>query len=197
MILYMIRHGESAANADGTHSGWSCVPLTEKGEIQARAARKSVQGLKIDELYVSDVYRTQQTCDLIFPGRERKFITTAREINNTPLKGMNKEQLTEIYGEIYLKGRENFDHSPLGIGCESLAHLHMRAKEFLKWAEGFDEEKRICVVSHAGFITAVAGCVLDVGPHCRRLTCANASLSAFEFKNGMWRMKLWNREPEI
>lgn len=196
MILYMIRHGESSANANGTHSGWSCVHLTEKGEAQAIAARKNVRDLTIDRLYVSDVYRTQQTADLIFPGMARTFIPLAREINNTPLDGKNKEQLTKLYGDVYLKGRERFDHSPLGIGCESLAHMHTRAKAFLKWAEKNEPNENICVVSHAGFIVAVAGCVLGVGAHSRALACDNASLSAFEFKNGAWRLKLWNLQPE-
>ena len=39
MDLYMIRHGESLANFTGTHAGWAPVPLTEKGEAQAEAAR--------------------------------------------------------------------------------------------------------------------------------------------------------------
>ena len=40
MDLYMIRHGESLANFTGTHAGWAPVPLTEKGEAQAEAARR-------------------------------------------------------------------------------------------------------------------------------------------------------------
>ena len=68
MDLYMIRHGESLANFTGTHAGWAPVPLTEKGEAQAEAARRHVRNLTFDRLYVSDVRRAQQTADILFPG---------------------------------------------------------------------------------------------------------------------------------
>ena len=63
MDLYMIRHGESLANFTDTHAGWAPVPLTEKGEAQAEAARRHVRNLTFDRLYVSDVRRAQQTAD--------------------------------------------------------------------------------------------------------------------------------------
>lgn len=196
MLLYIIRHGESEANAGGYHSGQSCVHLTEKGKKQAEAARRIVENIHFDRLYVSDVLRTQETAEIIFPDMERTFIPMAREIDNTVMHGKTKEMLTEIYGQRYLDCRRNFDYAPLGIDCESLAHLSGRAKQLLKWAEE-QKDECICIVSHAGFIVALAGLVLGIGPHSRNLACDNASVSAFEFKNGTWRMKQWNCAPEI
>ena len=194
MIVYMIRHGESEANAGGFHSGWSCVHLTEKGRAQAKAAREIVKGITFDRLYVSDVLRAQETADLVFPGADRTFIPLAREVNNTAMHGKNKRDLTEIYGQKYLDCREKFDYAPLGLDCESLSHLSMRAKMFLEWACK-QENQLIAVVSHAGFIMAAAGHVLGIEPHSKSLSCDNASVSAFEYKNGTWRMKLWNAAP--
>lgn len=194
MILYMIRHGESEANAGGYHSGWGCVHLTEKGRIQAEKTRALLKDIPIDELYVSDILRAQETAEIIFPEKDRTFITLAREINTTPFFGKNKEQLTEIYGQKYLDCRKNFDYAPLGVDCESLMHMSMRAEEMLKWAQK-KENKSICVVSHAGFITAVAGRVLGIDAHSHALLCENASVCAFEFINGIWKLKLWNLAP--
>ena len=195
MLLYMIRHGESEANATGTHSGWSPVHLTEKGRMQAAETKKYMDRIQIDKLYVSDVLRAQETADVIFPGAERKFIPVAREVNNTSMKGKNKYELTEKYGQLYLDCRKNFNYAPLGIDCESLGHLSGRAKELLKWAEKQTDEN-ICVVSHAGFILAMAGHVLGIEPHSHHLSCSNASVSIFEYKNGAWRLRLWNLAPE-
>ena len=36
MRLYMVRHGQSVANFNKQHVGWGQVPLTEKGEDDAR-----------------------------------------------------------------------------------------------------------------------------------------------------------------
>lgn len=196
MLLYIIRHGESEANALGYHSGQSCVHLTEKGRLQAAKTREFVKDIPFDRLFVSDVLRTQETAEVIFPEMERTFIPLAREIDNTVMHGKNKEDMTKLYGQLYLDCREKFDYAPLGIDCESLAHLSGRAKKLLDWAEKQVDE-RICIVSHAGFIIALAGHVLGVGPHSRALSCDNASVSVFEFKNGKWRMKLWNRVSDV
>lgn len=196
MLLYIIRHGESEANAGGYHSGQSSVHLTEKGVRQARAAREFVKDIVFDKLYVSDVLRTQETAEVIFPDLPRTFIPLAREVDNTVMHGKNKAELTEIYGQRYLDCREKFDYAPLGIDCESLAHLSGRAKKLLDWAEKQADE-RICLVSHAGFIIALAGHVLGIEPHSRALSCDNASVSIFEFNNGKWRMKLWNLAPNV
>ncbi|MBQ3079189.1 MAG: histidine phosphatase family protein [Clostridia bacterium] len=196
MELYLIRHGESEANANGTHSGWSPVNLTEKGRNQAAQARKHIEGIHFDRLFVSDILRTQQTADIIFPGVRRTFLPVAREINNTVMHGYNKEQMQAKYGDIYLECRRNFDYSPMGIDCESKAHLSGRAEELLDFATQMDENSRICVVTHAGFIMAVAGLVLGIDAHSQALLCNNASVSVFAFKYGMWRLKTWNLRPD-
>ena len=74
MLLYMIRHGESEANAGGYHSGQSCVHLTERGRRQAAATREIIKGISFDRLYVSDVLRTQETAEIIIRhfGYDRK-----------------------------------------------------------------------------------------------------------------------------
>ena len=195
MLLYIIRHGESEANAGGYHSGQSCVHLTERGRKQAACTREYVKDIPFDRLFVSDVLRTQETAEVIFPGMERTFIPLAREIDNTTMHGKTKEEMTELYGQAYLDCREKFDYAPLGIECESLAHLSGRAKKLLAWAEK-QEDERICIVSHAGFIVALAGQVLGLEAHSRALLCDNASVSVFEFKNGKWRLKLWNFTQE-
>ncbi len=123
MDLYMIRHGESLANFTDTHAGWAPVPLTEKGEAQAEAARRHVRNLTFDRLYVSDVRRAQQTADILFPGVPRTFNTIIREINNTSMRGKTCDDMTALYGERYLACRKNFDYAPLGIDCESGAHM--------------------------------------------------------------------------
>ena len=38
MKLYLVRHGQSVANATKIHSGWSQVPLTEQGRADAARA---------------------------------------------------------------------------------------------------------------------------------------------------------------
>ena len=196
MDLYMIRHGESLANFTDTHAGWAPVPLTEKGEAQAAAARRHVQSLTFDRLYVSDVRRAQQTADILFPGVPRTFSTVIREINNTSMRGKTRDEMTALYGERYLACRKDFDYSPLGIDCESGAHMLARAQEFLDLVAAEENLTRVAAVAHAGFITAMAEVVLGarVG---RQMSCGNASVSIFRYENSRWRLRLWNLTPDM
>lgn len=196
MDLYMIRHGESLANFTGTHAGWAPVPLTEKGEAQAEAARRHVQNLTFDRLYVSDVRRAQQTADILFPGVPRTFSTIIREINNTSMRGKTCDDMTALYGERYLACRKNFDYAPLGIDCESGAHMLARAQEFLDLVAADETLTRVAAVAHAGLITAMAEVVLGarVG---RQMSCGNASVSIFRYENTRWRLRLWNLTPDM
>lgn len=196
MDLFMIRHGESLANFTDTHAGWAPVPLTEKGEAQAAAARRHVQSLTFDRLYVSDVRRAQQTADILFPGVPRTFSTVIREINNTSMRGKTRDEMTALYGGRYLACRKDFDYSPLGIDCESGAHMLARAQEFLDLVAAEENLTRVAAVAHAGFITAMAEVVLGarVG---RQMSCGNASVSIFRYDNNRWRLRLWNLTPDM
>ena len=197
MNLYMIRHGQSTANADGTHSGWSCINLTEKGRKQAYAAKKNVEKLNIDKLFVSDVLRTQQTADILFPGMERSFITIARELNTTPMHGKTKEQMTAVFGDLYLECRDKRDYTPLHIDCESFSHAADRASEVLDMVSKLENVENVAIVSHAGFIICIAARVLGLDHFPLNLPCGNVSINHFEYKNGVWSLKMWNLEPEI
>lgn len=195
MDVYFIRHGESEANRDGAHSGWSPAPLTDAGLKQAEAARALLEKVEFDRVYVSDVLRAQQTARALFPNAAYIYTALARELNNTAMKGLNKQQMVEKFGDAYLACREAFDYAPLGLNCESRAHLFARAEEFLKTLNRVSGAKRIAVVSHAGFIIAFAARVLkaDLGP--RALKCDNASISVFRLDERGWRVCAWNITP--
>jgi len=46
MNVYFVRHGQSEANAARTYSGWSHVPLTEKGIADAAHAGQLLKGIE-------------------------------------------------------------------------------------------------------------------------------------------------------
>ncbi len=63
--LYLVRHGESAANRDGLVSGHIDTPLTTLGEEQAEATKKVLAGVKFDAVYSSDLERAAKTAEII------------------------------------------------------------------------------------------------------------------------------------
>jgi len=194
--VYLIRHGESEANADGTHSGWSPVNLTEKGRAQAAVTHNTLKGLHFDRLFVSDVRRAQQTANIIFPDMPRTFIPLAREMNNTTMRGKSREEMIALFPDKYLACREAFDYAPLGIDCESQPHMHGRAAELLNFLAGIRDAERIAVVAHAGFLGCVAAEVLGL-PNARNLLCSNASVSVLRYDEKGWRVNVWNMPTEL
>ena len=140
--------------------------------------------------------RAQQTADILFPGVPRTFSTIIREINNTSMRGKTCDDMTALYGERYLACRKNFDYAPLGIDCESGAHMRARAQEFLDLVAAEETLTRVAAVAHAGLITAMAEVVLGarVG---RQMSCGNASVSIFRCENNRWRLRLWNLTPDM
>lgn len=196
MDVYLIRHGESEANADRTHSGWSPVNLTEKGRAQAALARRHIEHLAFDRVYVSDVRRAQQTANILFPGQARIFLPRAREINNTTMRGKSAEDMMALFPDRYPACRENFDYAPLGLDCESQPHMRLRAQALLDELTRLSDLERVAIVAHAGFLGSVVACVLQI-PHARALLCDNASISVLRYDERGWRVKLWNLPPEL
>ncbi|MGH8687626.1 MAG: histidine phosphatase family protein, partial [Burkholderiales bacterium] len=59
--ICMVRHGETAWNAEGRVQGQTDVPLSPVGEAQARALGAALAGRRFAALYASDLARVRQT----------------------------------------------------------------------------------------------------------------------------------------
>jgi probable phosphoglycerate mutase len=69
--LYLMRHAEVAYfGAGGAPVDPESVPLTEAGRAQAEAARRALEGVRLDRVVASGLPRTQETARLAAPGRE-------------------------------------------------------------------------------------------------------------------------------
>lgn len=63
-IVYLARHGETAWSLTGQHTGLTDLPLTERGERNARALGVRLEGLKFDKVFSSPLRRARRTCEL-------------------------------------------------------------------------------------------------------------------------------------
>ncbi|MFD7499451.1 histidine phosphatase family protein [Streptomyces sp. NPDC059850] len=62
--LVLIRHGETEWSRTGKHTSWTDLPLTARGEEQARALRPLLAGRKVGLALVSPLGRAAQTARL-------------------------------------------------------------------------------------------------------------------------------------
>src|SRR6267143_1926167 len=63
-VVYLARHGETAWSLTGQHTGLTDLPLTERGEENARALRKRLSGLNFGKVFSSPLQRATRTCEL-------------------------------------------------------------------------------------------------------------------------------------
>jgi probable phosphoglycerate mutase len=63
-VLYLARHGETAWSLSGQHTGLTDLPLTERGERNARQLGERMKGLTFARMFTSPLQRAARTCEL-------------------------------------------------------------------------------------------------------------------------------------
>jgi probable phosphoglycerate mutase len=67
--VYLARHGETAWSLSGQHTGLTDIPLTERGEQNARSLGERLRGLTFAQVFTSPLQRASRTCELAGFGR--------------------------------------------------------------------------------------------------------------------------------
>src|SRR5262249_6230345 len=60
----IVRHGETAWSMSGRHTGLTDVPLTSRGEEDARAIASRLSGTAFSRVFTSPLQRARRTCEL-------------------------------------------------------------------------------------------------------------------------------------
>src|SRR5262245_16279113 len=63
-VVYLARHGETAWSLSGQHTGLTDLPLTERGERNARRLGERLRGMAFAKVLTSPLKRAARTCEL-------------------------------------------------------------------------------------------------------------------------------------
>ncbi|MBE9374860.1 phosphoglyceromutase [Saccharopolyspora sp. HNM0983] len=118
--LVLLRHGESTWNAENLFTGWVDVPLSEKGEGEARRGGDLLResGVLPDVLHTSLLRRAISTANIALDGADRHWIPVRRdwrlnERHYGALQGKDKKQTMDTYGEDqFMLWRRSYDTPP-------------------------------------------------------------------------------------
>jgi probable phosphoglycerate mutase len=63
-VIHLARHGETTWSLSGQHTSRTDLPLTERGERNARALGERLLGLSFARVFISPLQRAVRTCEL-------------------------------------------------------------------------------------------------------------------------------------
>jgi 2,3-bisphosphoglycerate-dependent phosphoglycerate mutase len=118
--LVLIRHGESTWNLENRFTGWTDVPLTETGIVQAKQSGRLLKdaGFDFDLAYTSVLRRAIWTLWYCLDEMERTWLPVVKhwrlnERHYGALQGLNKADMAKQYGdEQVLIWRRSYDTPP-------------------------------------------------------------------------------------
>ena len=120
--LVLLRHGESQWNLENRFTGWVDVPLSPKGEEEARQAGEKLKAAHIhfDMAFTSVLQRANRTMEIALDilGQQGIPVEKDQALNERhygDLQGLNKAETAQKYGEEQVHiWRRSYDVPPPG-----------------------------------------------------------------------------------
>jgi len=184
--VYLARHGETAWSLTGQHTGLTDLPLTERGERNARALRERLRGLNFEKVFTSPLQRAARTCELAGFGAAAETDHDLVEWDYGQYEG---RRTAEIHAQ-----RPQWDLFRDGCpGGESPGQVAARADNVLSRVRAV--RANVLLFSSGHFLRVLAARWLSIEPAAGRyLFLSTASLSALAYENNLSQpvIKLWN-----
>ena len=191
--ICLVRHGETAWNAELRIQGHRDLPLNAAGLVQAQALADRLAGEPFASVYCSDLLRAQQTARPLADALELPLRVgpDLRERNFGCCEG--KTQAEVAAGDAALAQALRSRHPDyVPPGGESLRQLSERITACLSRLAGEHAGRTIAVVTHGGVLDAVYRRVHGVPvERPRDFPLPNAALNWLTVQGDCWRLESW------
>jgi len=185
-IIYLARHGETAWSLSGQHTGLSDIPLTERGERNARRLGERLRGLQFDAVFTSPLARAHRTCELAGYGERAQIVGDLVEWNYGEYEGRTSAEIR----------RSRPDWQLFRDGCpqgESVADVGDRAERVAERMRQAGQS--VLLFSSGHFLRVLAARWLGLEPAAGRyFLLETATLSALGYEHDLTEpvIRLWN-----
>ena len=151
--LYLVRHGQSAGNAEGRFGGHSATPLSKLGLRQAEATARLLAKEGVSAIYTSDLHRAVQTAEPLaeLTGIKIQPTSAFRERNVGVLEGLTFDESKQTFPKDYYALVNRNVHHVITNG-ESYRHLLRRSTNELWDILRQHVGERVAIFSHTGAI---------------------------------------------
>lgn len=192
--LCLIRHGETAWNAERRIQGQLDIPLNANGESQAQATANALQGQAFDAAYCSDLSRAHATAQA---AADRLGIALTpepqlRERHYGIFQGLTYAEAEQRYPQDFARHSTRDPLYTLPEGGESLTHLAARIHAVIDRIAHMHAGGRVLIVTHGGVLDIVnrmaTGKPLSTE---RDFVLPNAALNWIVREPAGWRVLSW------
>ena len=167
--LILLRHGESQWNLENRFTGWTDVPLTQKGKMEAVKAGELIKknNILINAVFSSVLKRANETAEIalknagldhLWEKNNLKMIKdkSLNERDYGDLVGLNKKETADKFGEEQVHiWRRSYDTCP--PNGESLKYVVQRVSPY--YEKNIEplvlKNKNVLIVAHGNSLRAI------------------------------------------
>ncbi len=185
-LLYLARHGETAWSLSGQHTGLTDLPLTKRGEDNARRLGERLKGLTFAKVYTSPLQRARRTGELAGFGAVAEIDPDLVEWNYGDYEGKTSKEIQQ----------QRPDWQLFRDGCpggETLAAIGARADRVVGRVRSINGNVLIFSSSH--FLRVLTARWLGLDPAGGRvfvLDTGTVSILGYEHNKAEPVVRLWN-----
>ena len=185
-VIYLARHGETAWSVTGQHTGITDLPLTGRGELNAKRLGERLAGLVFAKVFTSPLQRAVRTCELAGFGAAAEVDPDLVEWNYGDYEGL---RTVEIHAK-------RPDWQLFRDGCpngESPEQVGARADRVLSRVRAV--KGNVLIFSSGHFLRVFAARWLGLEPFAGKFFVLDtASLSALGYENDLYcpALRFWN-----
>jgi broad specificity phosphatase PhoE len=192
-IVYLARHGETAWSLTGQHTGLTDLPLTDRGDRNAKQLGKRLKGIPFVKVYTSPLQRALRTCQLAGFGAALELDDDLLEWDYGDYEGRRGSEIRAEHPDWNL-----FRH-----GCphgESPRQVSKRADQVISRLREI-QDGDVLVFSSGHFIRVLACRWIGIEPtaNARSFMLSTASLSALGYETSWSQpvIRLWNDTQHV
>lgn len=191
--LVVVRHGETAWNADGRMQGQEDIELNSLGMRQSQALAERFAQESFAALYSSDLRRAYHTASIIADkiGHTVKPDQRLREHHLGIFQGLTREQAQQRFPQEF---KCFADHSPGFVVPDG----ESRRQKYERVMACFDEiakrhpGERILIVTHGGVLMDLIRRTFGLPIEIRyKIKLFNAGINCFLVDDGRWILATW------
>lgn len=191
-VVYLARHGETAWSLTGQHTGRTDLPLTERGERNARRLKDRLRDRSFAKVLTSPLQRAVRTCELAGFGAVAGIDRDLLEWDYGDYEGLRTAEIT----------RARPDWQLFRDGCpggEMPAQVAERADRVIRRVRAVPGDLLIFSSGHFLRVLAARWIGLEVMPIASRIMLSTASLSSLGYEHALSSpvIRLWNETRHV